>query len=107
MTIPSSYLDAPVEVRTYQGEGAYGPTYGQPVTVAANLDARRRLVRTASGDEVVAEMTLRLDPDPALDVEQLLQPESRVSVRGRDARVITVHPHLDRGLLAYLEVTTT
>lgn len=107
MTIPQDYLDAEVTVQTYSGEGGYGPAYAVPVTTVCNLDATRRLVRNSAGDEVVSEATLRLDPSQGVDVEALFQPESVVTVRGRESRVITVRPHLDRGQLAYVEVTTT
>lgn len=107
MTIPATDLDAPVTVRSYTGEGGYGPTYAAEVATFCHLDATRKLVRNAAGDEVVSETTLLLDPDQGVDVEAVFQPESLVVARGRESRVITVSPHLDRGRLAYLEVTTT
>jgi len=106
---PPRHLTEVVEVQTYGGEGAYGPSYAPQVTTLCQLDAGRRLVRSRNGDEVVSETTLRLSPnlDPALDLEGLFVPESLVAVRGREARVITAKPVLDRGRLVYLEVTLT
>lgn len=107
MTIPTDDLTEEVTVSRYDGEGAYGAQYAPPVTTLCNLQAARKLVRNQAGDEVVSETTLLLSPDLDVDVEALFQPESLVVVRGRQSRVITVQPHLDRGLLCSLEVTTT
>jgi len=107
VTIPAVDLTEEVTVTSYAGEGGYGPVYSDPVTTLCNLQASRKLVRNKDGDEVVSETTLLLSPDQGVDVEALFQPESLVTVRGRQSRVITVQPHLDRGLLCSLEVTTT
>lgn len=109
MIFPPRHLTETVEVQAYGGEGAYGPSYGAPASTLCQLDAGRRLVRSSDGDEVVSESTLRLSPDldPALDLEALFVPESLVSVRGRQSRVITAKSVLDRGRLVYLEVTLT
>lgn len=106
---PARHLTESVTVQTYGGEGAYGPTYAAEVSTFCQLDAGRRLVRSQAGDEVVSESTLRLSPDldPALDIEVMFPPESRVTVRGKESRVITAKPVLDRGRLVYLEVTLT
>jgi hypothetical protein len=106
---PARHLTEPVSVRTYQGEGAYGPLFGPAVTTWCQLDAGRRLVRNRAGDEVVSESTLRLSPDldESLDLEALFTPESLVAAGGRGSRVITAKPVLARGRLVYLEVTLT
>lgn len=109
MIFPARHLTEAVTVQSYGGEGAYGPSYGTPADTFCQLDAGRRLVRSSTGDEVVSESTLRLSPDldPALDLEVLFVPESLVKVRGKESRVITAKPVLDRGRLVYLEVTLT
>lgn len=106
---PARHLTEPVTVQTLSGEGAYGQSFAAPVSTFCQLDARRKLVRNATGDEVVSETTLRLSPDldPGLNLEALFVPESLVSVRGRDARVISAKPFIDRGRLVYVEVTLT
>ncbi len=109
MTFPARHLTEPVSVRAYRGESAYGPLLDPEVRTLCQLDAGRRLARNRAGDEVVSETTLRLSPDldASLDLEELFTPESLVTVRGRDARVITAKPIIDRGRLVYLEVTLT
>ena len=49
-----------IQVEPYQGAGAHGPLYGEPVTVRALMDAKRRRIRDTEGDEVVSETTLRV-----------------------------------------------
>jgi head-tail adaptor len=91
--IPGSLLRHTIEVRTYLGEGAYGPTYAEARTVRCFVDDRRRLVRSSGGDETVSETTVycRLDED--------IPAESRVTVNGRDTAVISVS-RMDGGGLA-------
>jgi len=109
VTLPSDQVTEPVTVQPYDGDSGNGPDFLPPVSTFCFLDASRKLVTNASGDEVVSETTLLLDPetDPALDLPALFVPESKVTIRGRDSRVITAHPVIDRGDLAYLDVATT
>lgn len=106
MIFPARHLTEPVSVQTYLGETAYGPSYAVSATTFCQLDAGRRLVRNGAGDEVVSETTLRLSPDldPAIDLEAMLLPESLVSVRGRNSRIVEAKPHIERGRLVYVEV---
>lgn len=50
-----------VTVTPLQGEGAYGPVYGAEQTVAGFLDSATRLVRSATGQEVVSQSTFYTD----------------------------------------------
>lgn len=74
-----------VSVETYEGAGAYGPAYAAPVAVACFLDDEVRLVRNVSGAEVASSATVYAD----LSAADLFPPETRVSVNGRTATVIT------------------
>lgn len=74
-----------VTVEAYQGDGAYGPVYAAPATVRCFVDDKRRLVRTAEGDEAVSETTLYVG-----DLTADIPPESRVTVNGRTTTVLTV-----------------
>jgi hypothetical protein len=101
-------------VRTYTGEGSRGPVYAPAVSVLCDVQGWRRLVRNGNGDEVTSEFTLRLHPHTedettgaVLDPAALLAPESRVEVRGRMARVLSVTTHTQRGHPVMVEVTTT
>lgn len=60
--IPSRLLPQTVTYTPLLGEGAYGPIYGNPVTVPARVTFERRLVRTAAGSEVVSSATIYLQP---------------------------------------------
>ena len=98
-----------VTVTTYDGETAYGPTYGTPRTVTCRVEHTRKLVRDRMGDEVVAESTIYVlpilqDGSRAVDV---FTPESLVTVDGREAQVIGCASHRGQGAPVYVEVTTT
>lgn len=71
-----------ITVEAYEGAGAYGPVYADPVTVRCLLDEQTRLVRSPSGGEVVSSSTA-LCP-----LETVCPPASRVTLP--DGRVTTV-----------------
>lgn len=98
-------------VEPYEGSGAYGPIYGDPVEVPCWVSWARELVRDADGNEVVSsgQMLLPLHVGPytwdevegeweSSDVEQWdeypehvdveIPPESRVTVDGHTTTVI-------------------
>jgi hypothetical protein len=76
-----------VTVSTLAGESAYaGPVHAAPVDVQVLVEHRRRLVRSATGDEVVSEAQLTVHPDD----EAAFTPESLVTVNGRPSQVIGV-----------------
>jgi hypothetical protein len=91
--IRKSLLKDPVLVKTYEGESAYGPTHADEVTVKVHVDVSTRLVRSSSGDEVVASTTLYAHPD---DADRFTE-ESQVTVRGRPTQVVAVGVSSVRG----------
>jgi hypothetical protein len=64
-TIPQRLLRETVSVAPLVGEGAYGPVYGEIVDVPCRASHLRQLVRNASGEEVVSELTLYVKPSDA------------------------------------------
>lgn len=111
--VPGWHYAVPATVSTYAGEGAYGPAVAAPVTVNCRVDGRRKLVRSAAGDEVVSETTLLLPPScrsaagAQVVPEDLFTPESQVTVRGRTSQVISTQAHLEGVSVVYVEVTLT
>ncbi len=96
----SMSMGATIAVETYSGEGAYGPVYATSAAVTCNVDATRRLVRNANGDEVVSELTLQV---AAVD-EVKFTPQSRVTVGTRLSTVLAVSPKTFRAQVVYVEV---
>lgn len=96
--VPDFLLGHRVTIEPYEGEGAYGPTFGTAVTnVPAFVEDRRRLVRDRNGDEVVSETTVIVKPTVTCPAE------SRVTVwpgtsRQRTARVVVASRHDGGGL---------
>ena len=95
-----SLLKDTVSVATYAGESAYGPVYADAITVPCSIDATRRLVRNANGDEAISEATLSVHPDD----EAAFTPESAVTIEGRSSRVLATSPQRFRGKTVYLKV---
>jgi hypothetical protein len=107
--IPARWFAEPVTVQTYDGEGAYGPLYIGSLTVNANVEDVRVLVRNKDGDETVSETTIRVPP--AIDIDGVTQDlkaafaaESTVTVRGRITRVISTSLHAPKGVPVFVEV---
>jgi hypothetical protein len=75
--------------------------YAASTSVRCSIDATRRLVRTAEGEEVVSEATLAVHPND----EAAFLPESRVTIAGRASRVLAASPQTFRGGTVFLAVT--
>ncbi|MBD3781697.1 MAG: hypothetical protein IE926_01895 [Micrococcales bacterium] len=86
-----------------------GPLPGSNVTLRVAYRAKRQLVRDREGAEVVSEATLLAAPEhnPGKDLEQLLSPGTKVTVRGDDREVMTAEPALRRGRVVYVAATLT
>jgi hypothetical protein len=83
--IPTAALRHRITIEPYEGSGALGPIYGDPITdVPARVVGKRRAVRTASGTDVIASAVCVIRP--ALDVRA----ESRVIHNGRRYVVLDV-----------------
>ncbi|MFE0132393.1 hypothetical protein ACFWY6_12595 [Streptomyces sp. NPDC059037] len=63
MLIPGFLLGHEVIVEAWQGEGPYGPSYADPVTVECFLDEKTRMVRNPAGEEVTSSSTIYARPD--------------------------------------------
>lgn len=81
--LPSRYLVHQVLVEPHEGEGPFGPEYGEQTSVRCVIDEKRRLVRDAEGSEVVSETTLYMPLDTVCPAG------SRVIASGRQTTVIT------------------
>jgi hypothetical protein len=100
MKIRRSLLKETVTVETYSAPAGLGPVLPAAVTVYANVDSTRRLVRTAEGAEAVSDLTLYVHPDDAA----YFTPQSRVTYGTRAATVLTVNPQTLRGQTALVRV---
>ena len=106
MQIPLVLLPHAITVRPYLGTGPYGDTWGDPIVIQRTyVEDRRRLVRSATGEEVISETTVRTRPREHIPIG------SKVTVwqdtpHERTARVITANlfdhpaswPHLEIAL---------
>jgi hypothetical protein len=91
-----------VTIEVYQGDTAYGPTYGAPVTARAYVEDEVKTVRNAQGEEVVSGTKVWLFPT------QPCPPESRLTTpSGRVQSVITSALLEFPGTPSYREVRLT
>lgn len=107
MRIPRVLLPHRVAVEVYEGQGAYGPIYADPVTVRAYVeDARRVVRRQQDGAEVISESTVRTAP------HHVIPAQSRITVwpgapYERTAEVITSSRYQHPGTPSHLELALT
>lgn len=88
-TAATDFQTTTVQVATHTGTGANGDLYADPADVVVFLEDTRKLVRSATGEQVVSESTLYTDPDQA----DLFTPGTRVTLPTRDALVIVTKVH--------------
>lgn len=60
--IPTRLLPQRLSFRPLIGSGPYGDVYGDPVTKPARVEFGNKLIRDASGNEVVSAATIYLQP---------------------------------------------
>ncbi|MCO1575028.1 hypothetical protein M8C13_04545 [Crossiella sp. SN42] len=91
-SVPAWLLRHTATIEPYLGTTGTGPRFGPPEQVRCFADDKRRLVRSATGTEVVSETTLYCPPGTTAP------PESRVTVQGRATTVIAAHQRDGGGL---------
>lgn len=100
MVLGARWRTHTISVEPYIGSGAYGSTYGPPVSITCRVEDAVRLVRASSGDEAVSSSTVYCDPDVVIPAE------SRVTVNGRVTTVLSVsNPSTGHSRLDHLEVS--
>lgn len=106
MQVPAELLPHTITVRPLQGSGPYGNVFGDPTIHRAFVEDRRRLVASASGEEVVSETSAYTGPDVLVPVG------SQVTVwqgtpHERIARVITTRRYEHPDSWSHLEIALT
>ncbi|GAB3459225.1 hypothetical protein [Actinophytocola sediminis] len=104
--IPTALLPHTVTMRRYEGSGPYGDVFGEPTIHRAFVEDRRRLVVSASGEEVVSETTVYTGPDAAVPVGSQVTVWQGTS-HERIARVITAGHYEHPGSWSHLEIALT
>ena len=74
-----------VAVETYEGSGAAGDVYALPQYVTGFLEGQVKLIRDATGQQVVASSRFFTDTEYA----GIFTPDSRVTIDGRVSYVIS------------------
>lgn len=102
-SIPQLLLRHEVTVEPYEGDGAYGPVYGDPVTIPAFVDAQTTMVRDADGVEVVSSTTVYAVDVPDLPIG------SRITYAGRELTALAVKRRDGGGLPTpdHVQIDTT
>lgn len=99
MKVPTSLLRERITIEAFEGESAYGPVYGAPVTgVPARFDGQRRVVRKADGTDLVASGTVIVRPDVTITTQ------SRVTIGADTYEVVDVLPAEGLARPSHLEV---
>lgn len=65
----------------YTGESGVGPTFGAESTVRCRFRSERKVIRTADGDEVIADATLECR------ASETIAEQDRITRNGRTFRV--------------------
>ena len=81
--IPNALLIHTITIKEYQGDGPYGPSYGDPYEVRCYFEKKRDLVRDSNGQEIVSSARAFMAPDYEPP------PKSIITFEGDDYEVIT------------------
>ena len=54
MRLPQSIQPNTATIQKYEGDGAYGPTYADPIEVKGYFQQKEKMIRDDEGDEVVS-----------------------------------------------------
>ena len=87
MKLPRSLLIHEVEIEDFEGDGGFGPSYGDPYTVQGYMEYNRKVVRDREGGEVVSEAQFITRPGTSPP------PESKLTLDGNEHEVISVAPY--------------
>ncbi|MEU5608452.1 hypothetical protein AB0H03_06790 [Streptomyces sparsogenes] len=83
MTIPGWLLRHNITIEAFEGSGAYGDYYAEPVTVRCYLDQQTRLVKAPDGTDTTSSSTVYCP------LNTTAPPGSRVTLPdGRQTKVI-------------------
>lgn len=94
MRLPEKYMPHTVTVKPLTGHSSVGKVYGDPFTLRCMAQGKRRMVRDATGTEVLSELTLYAAPGQAAAIP----PGSVVTWRGDDTEVLAAIDHDSGGL---------
>ena len=94
-----------IAVETYLGEGGSGTLYADPVDVPCFIDGGVKVIRTATGEQLVTNAPVYAP----LEHAATLTAESRVSIRGATARILaaTVYDSGGLDLPDHVQITLT
>lgn len=102
--LPHRFYVHRIVVQPYEGSGAYGDVFGQPVEVPAWVRKRRRYVRSGEGVEILSDARILLD----LEFLPYTMPGSLVTLHTEldgvpleERRVISQDPRTDGGMGAW------
>jgi hypothetical protein len=105
--LPAVFLPHSIIVRRYVGTGPYGDVFADPVIVRrAFVEDRRRLVRSATGEELISETTVRTRPGEHIPVGSKVTVWQGTS-HERTAVVITTNRYNHPSTWSHLEVALT
>jgi hypothetical protein len=79
----------PAVVERYLGDGAHGTTLDSPEPVRGRIRFKRKLVRNASGDQVMSEAGIALSVDVST-----IPVDSEVTIDGTTRKVIAEERHI-------------
>ena len=101
--IPGFLLRHAVPVEAFTGQGPFGPAYADPVTVRCFVDEKTRLIRSATGDQVVSGATVYAEPGLTAPVgSRVTLPSGRVAtvlaVSARDGGGLATPDHVELAL---------
>ena len=84
--MPKFLLNQVAEVQKYQGSGAYGPSYAEPVEHDCRFQPQQKEVTNENGEEIVSNGKFFFSGDVEINVNSI------ITYNNRDYEVVEVGP---------------
>ena len=100
MKLPKAAQPHTVEVKDYEGDGAYGPTYSDPYEVQGYFQQEREVVKDQEGNEIVSDSQFYTSEDVEIPKESI------ITFNGIENEVVSTAPKYNAltGQKSYTEV---
>lgn len=105
MKVPAALLNQRITIEPYLGETAYGPKWGDPLTVRARVEGERRTIRRSDGTDVTSSARATVLPEIVDRLPAGAElPQSKVTYETRTYDVLDVLDGMGLSSAAYRDL---
>lgn len=96
--MPDLLLNQTATIEKYEGSGAYGPSYTDPVEYDCRFEPQQKKVTNENGEEIVSNGTFYFGPDVDVNIKSL------ITYEGTEYEAVQINPVQGLSSLNHYEV---